>query len=441
MRIIRNAEEGRRTILARAPLDADALPLDMRETTFRAFGAELEPDEAVRRILRDVREDGDNAVRYYNERLDGARVGELRVTDDELRAARDAVAPEVVEALTFAAGRIRAYHEHQLRGAFVDFQLDGLGQITRPIQRVGIYAPGSVAPLPSTVLMCAIPARVAGVEEVFVAGPVLPDGSVPPVKLVAAELAGVDGVFKMGGAQAVAAFARGTETVPRVDKVCGPGNLFVTLAKKQVFGETGIDAVYGPTETMIIADESADAELVAADLLAQAEHDRLASPILLTPSHRLAERVAAAVARQLRGLERARIAAEAVETRGGCVLVNDIDHAIELANEYAPEHLCLVVENPTAWVMKVRNAGGLFLGEGSPEAVGDYTAGPSHTMPTGGSARWSSPLGVRDFLKTMSLVNVPPEEVEELAEAARVIARAEGLGGHAASVERRLRGR
>ena len=289
--------------------------------------------------------------------------------------------------------------------------------------------------------MCAIPARVAGVEEVYLASPVLPDGSVPPVKLVAAELAGVDGVFKAGGAQAIAAFAFGTETVPGVDKICGPGNLFVTLAKKQVYGDVGIDAVYGPTETVIVADESADPALVAADLLAQAEHDRLASPILLTPSHHLAERVGAAITRQIRDLDRARIASEAIEKRGGCVLVNDIDHAIELANEYAPEHLCLIVENPTAYVMKVRNAGGLFLGEGSPEAVGDYTAGPSHTMPTGGSARWSSPLGVSDFLKTVSLVNVPPEEVEQLAEAARVIARAEGLGAHAASVERRLRGR
>lgn len=227
MRIIRNAEEARRTILARAPLDADDLPLDMRETTFRAFGAEIAPEEAVRRILRDVREDGDNAVRYYNERIDGARIDDLRVSDDEFRAARDAVAPEVVEALTFAAGRIRAYHERQLRGAFVDFQMDGLGQITRPIERVGVYAPGAVAPLPSTVLMCAIPARVAGVEEVYLAGPVLPDGSVPPVKLVAAELAGVDGVFRMGGAQAVAAFALGTETAPRVDKVCEIGRAHV----------------------------------------------------------------------------------------------------------------------------------------------------------------------------------------------------------------------
>ena len=441
MRIIRDAEEGRRTLLARRPLEGDELPLEVRETTFRTFGKELEPDEVVRRIIRDVREDGDDAVRYYNGRLDGSQVEDLRVSDEEIGAAHESVDGEVIEALGFAAGRIRSYHEQQLRGAFVDFQVNGLGQLTRPIERVGIYVPGSTAPLPSSVLMCVIPARVAGVSEVYLASPVLPDGSVPPVKLVAADLAGVDGVFKAGGAQAVAALAYGTEAIPKVDKICGPGNLFVTIAKKQVFGDVGIDAVYGPTETMIIADESADPDTVAADLLAQAEHDRLASPILLTPSHHLAEQVAVAITHQLRALERARIASEAIETRGGCILVNDIDHAIDLANDYAPEHLCLVVENPTAYAMKVRNAGGLFLGEGSPEAVGDYTAGPSHTMPTGGSARWSSPLGVSDFLKTLSLVNVPPEDVEELATAASIIARAEGLGGHAASAERRLQGR
>ncbi|MBH76944.1 MAG: histidinol dehydrogenase [Dehalococcoidia bacterium] len=441
MRIVRNAEEGRRTLLARVPLGTGELPLEVRETTFRTFGKELEPDEVVRRILRDVREDGDNAVRYYSGLIDGAKVEDLRVSDEEMRAAHESVGPEVVEALRFAADRIRTYHEQQLRGATVDFQLNGLGQLTRPIQRVGIYVPGTAAPLPSTVLMCAIPARIAGVDEVHLASPTLPDGSVPPVKLVAAGIAEVDGVFKVGGAQAIAALAYGTEAIPKVDKICGPGNLFVTLAKKQVFGDVGIDAVYGPTETMIIADESADPEMVAADLLAQAEHDRLASPILLTPSRRLAEQVSGAVTRQLRDLERVKIASESIETRGGCVLVNDIDHAIELANEYAPEHLCLLVENPTAYAMKVRNAGGLFLGEGSPEAVGDYTAGPSHTMPTGGSARWSSPLGVSDFLKTVSLVNLPIGEVEELAEAARIIARAEGLGAHAASVERRLQGR
>lgn len=441
MRIIRNAEEGRRTILTRRTLAGDELPMAIRETIFRTFGQELEPDEVVRRVIRDVREDGDNAVRYYTKCFDGAVVDELRVTEAEIRAAYDEVSTEVVEALQFAAGRIRSYHEQQLRGAMSTFQFNGLSQITRAIAKAAIYVPGTVAPLPSTVLMCAIPARVAGVEEVVLATPVLPDGTVPPVKLVAADIAGADLVVKGGGAQGIAALAYGTDSFPRVDKICGPGGLFVTLAKKQVYGDVGIDSIYGPTETVIIADESANPELVAADLLAQAEHDPLASPILLTPSHYLADEVARQIQIQLRTLERAKIAQAAIDTSGGCILVNDIDHAIELANEYAPEHLCLVVENPTAYVMKVKNAGGIFLGEASPEAVGDYTAGPSHTMPTGGSARWSSPLSVSDFLKTMSVVQVPDSDSEELARQASIIARAEGLTGHARSVERRVQGR
>ena len=442
MKIIRNAEEGRRTLLSRAPLDADQLPMDVRETIFKTFGQELAPEEVVRRIIRDVREDGANAVRYYNTRVDGAAPTEsLRVTPEEMRAAFDTVDNELVEAMKFAAGRIRHYHELQLRGAVSDFQQGGLGQLTRAIQRIGLYIPGTRAPLPSTVLMCAIPARVAGCDEVYMTSPVLPDGSVPPVKLVAAEIAGVDAVFKAGGAQGIAAFAYGAGEIPRVDKICGPGGLFVTIAKKQVFGDVGIDAIYGPTETMIIADESADPELVAADLIAQAEHGALASPILLTPSHFLADEVNRAITRQLAKLERAKIAAAAFENRGGCILVNDIDHAIELANEYAPEHLCLIVEQPMAYASKVRNCGGLFLGEGSAEALGDYTAGPSHTMPTGGSARWSGPLSVRDFLKSIAVVNLPEIDTEELARAAAIIARAEGLGGHAAAAERRLKGR
>jgi len=415
--------------------------MDVRETTFRTFGAELEPDEVVRRIIRDVRDDGDNAVRFYNRRLDNAETIELKVTEAEVRAAYDQVPQEVVDALKFAAERVRRYHEQQLRGSFFEFNAGGLGQLTRPIQRIGLYVPGTAAPLPSTVLMCAIPARVAGVDELYITSPALPDGSVPAVKLVAADIAGVDAVFKGGGAQGVAAFAYGTETIPRVDKICGPGGLFVTLAKKQVFGDVGIDSIYGPTETVVIADESADPELVAADLLAQAEHDPLASPILLTPSHFLAEEVGRAVERQLRDMERAKIARAAFENRGGCILVNDIDHAIQLANEYAPEHLCLLVEEPLAHASKVRNAGGLFLGEASPEAIGDYTAGPSHTMPTGGSARWSSPLSVNDFLKIISVVNIPDEMTEELAQTASVLARAEGLTGHARAVERRIQGR
>jgi histidinol dehydrogenase len=441
MRIIRNAEEGRRLLLSRRPLENDELPMDVRETIFRAFGQELAPEEVVRRVIRDVREDGDNAVRFYSSRFDGAAPQDLRVPDSAIRAAYDDVDAEVVEAMRFAAGRIRAYHEQQRRGARIDFNFNGLGQVTRAIQRVAIYAPGTRAPLPSTVLMCVIPARVAGVEEVYVATPVLPDGSVPAVKLVAADIAGADAVFAAGGAQGIAAFAYGTETIPRVHKICGPGGLFVTLAKKQVFGDVGIDAIYGPTETVVIADESARPELVAADLIAQAEHDALASPILLTPSHHLADEVARHIERQLRDLERAKIARAAFENRGGCILVNDIEHALALADEYAPEHLCLLVENPMAYAGRVRNAGGIFLGEHSPEAVGDYTAGPSHTMPTGGSARWSSPLSVQDFLKTTSIVGIPEDQSEDLARAAAVLARAEGLTGHARSVERRLQGR
>ncbi|MCA9824768.1 MAG: histidinol dehydrogenase [Dehalococcoidia bacterium] len=415
--------------------------MNIRETTFKTFGQELSPDEVVRRIIRDVREDGDNAVRYYNLRIDGADTPALEVTDQEFEAAYREVDGEVVDALKFAAGRVRTYHEQQMRGASLDFNQDGLGQLTRAIERVGLYIPGTRAPLPSTVIMCAVPAQVAGVDEIVMTSPVLPDGSVPPVKLVAAQIAGVSRVFKAGGAQGVAAFAYGTETVPRVDKICGPGGLFVAIAKKQVFGDVGIDAVYGPTETVVIADESADPELVAADLLAQAEHDPLATPILLTPSHYLADAVDSAINRQIRELEREKIARESLDNRGGCILVNDIDHAIALANEYAPEHLCLLVDQPMAYAAKVRNAGGLFLGEASPEAFGDYTAGPSHTMPTGGSARWSSPLGVRDFLKTISVIGIQGEVAEEIAHAASVIARAEGLTGHARAAERRLLGR
>ncbi len=441
MRIIRNAEEGRKLLLARNPLQNDELPMDTRELIFRAFGQELSPEEVVRRVIRDVREDQDNAVSYYNSKFDGAATPEIRVTSREISDAYAQVDGEVVEALKFAAGRVRRYHEMQMRGASLDFMQDGLGQVTRPIQRIGLYIPGTKAPLPSTVIMCAIPARVAGVEELFMTSPVLPDGTIPPVKLVAADIAGVDGVFKAGGAQGIAAFAYGTESVPRVDKICGPGGLFVTIAKKQVFGDVGIDSVYGPTETVIIADESANPEMVAADMIAQAEHDALASPILLTPSHYLADEVDRALGRQLAKLARAKIARAAIDGRGGCILVNDIDHAIQLANEYAPEHLCLSIENPTAYVMKVRNCGGLFLGEGSAEALGDYTAGPSHTMPTGGAARWSGPLGVRDFLKTIAIVNLPEAESDELARYAAIIARAEGLHGHAAAAEFRLQGR
>jgi histidinol dehydrogenase len=441
MRIVRGADAGRQSILKRERLEEQELPLGVRELIFRSFGKELSALEVVSRVVRDVRDDGDDAVKYFNQAFDGAFTPELRVSDDEIRSARSQVPAETVEALEFAARRIRTYHERQLRGGSATFTQDGLGQVVRPIEKVAVYTPGTVAVLPSSLLMTAIPARVAGVEEVYALSPAGADGHVHPLKLVAAEIAGVDAVFKAGGAQGIAAAAYGTDSIPRVDKICGPGNIFVTLAKRSVFGDVGIDALYGPTETMVIADESADPALVAADLIAQAEHDELASPILLTPSFFLAEEVQREVGRQLASLERGKIARAAFENRGGCVVVADVDEAIELANEYAPEHLCLNIDDAMAYAGKVRNAGGLFLGESSPEAVGDYTAGCSHVMPTGGSARFSSPLGVQDFLKVTSVVGIDDDRFEELGPPAAALARAEGLTGHALSIERRLQGR
>ncbi|MER3421100.1 MAG: histidinol dehydrogenase [Chloroflexota bacterium] len=436
--MVTGAEEARRTILRRVPLEETEPPEHVRARDRRLFGPGLSAAEVVGRILAAVRAEGDAAVLYFNEALDGAAPRPLRVSQDEIADAYRQVSPELVDALRLAAERIRAYHERQLRQGFTAFQQDGLGQLVRPIQRAGIYVAGTTAPLPSSLLMTAVPARVAGVDEVYVASPVLPDGSVPAVKLVAADIAGVDAVFRAGGAQAIAAFAYGTETVPRVDKVFGPGGLFVTLAKKQVFGTVGVDNIYGPTETLLIADADADPTLCAADLLAQAEHDELANPILITDSPELARRVAEEVRRQVATLERGAVAAAAFANRGGIVVAASIAEAVQLANEYAPEHLCLLLRDPWPYVPQVRNAGGVFVGEASPEALGDYIAGPSHVMPTGGSARWASPLGVYDFLKVMSLVAVSDAVMQELGRAATCVARAEGLTAHARALEVRL---
>ncbi|MGH2599535.1 MAG: histidinol dehydrogenase [Dehalococcoidia bacterium] len=441
VRIIHGAKAARAGILRRAPLEEAAPPEYVRARDRALFGPGLSVGQVVERIIAAVRTEGDAAVVRFNERLDGAAPLPVRVGREEFEEAYRQVPAELVDALQQAADRIRAYHQRQLQAGVQDFEERGLGQLVRAIERAGIYVPGTTAPLPSSLLMAAIPARVAGVDEVYVASPALADGSIPAVKLVAADIAEVTTVFRMGGAQAIAAFAYGTETVPRVDKVCGPGGLFTTLAKRQVFGVTGIDAIYGPTETVVIADESADPVLAAADLLAQAEHDELASPILLTDSPALAERVAAEVRAQLGELERGRIAAAAFAGQGGIVVTESLEEAIALANEYAPEHLCLLVRDPWEWLPKVRNAGGVFLGEASPEALGDYIAGPSHAMPTGGSARYASPLSVNDFRKVISLVAVLDATTRELGEAAARIARAEGLTAHARALERRLESR
>ena len=438
MRIVIGAEEGRRTLLRRHPLEEADLPPTVRARTRSVFGADLSAEEAVERILADVRAAGDAAVRRYNRAFDSVQDDALVVGPAERQAAYREVDASLVDALRLAADRIRAFHEAQRAHGPRDFSQGGVGIIVRPIEKVGMYVPGTAAVYPSSVLMTAIPARVAGVRELYMASPVGPDGRVSPLKLVAADIVGVDGVFRASGAQAIAAFAYGTETIPRVDKVCGPGNIFVTLAKRRVFGQVGIDSLYGPTETIVVADESADPAFCAADLLAQAEHDELATPLLLTPSETLAHAVAAEVERQLAEIDRSAVAGAAIEARGGIVVTESVEEAVELANEFAPEHLCLLVKDAGFWRDRVRHAGGLFLGEEAPESLGDYTAGPSHVMPSAGSARFSSPLSVFDFLKFTSVVETDASVLEAVGPAAAAIARAEGFTAHARAIEVRL---
>ena len=438
MKIVTGADEGRRTLLRRMPLGEETLPDEIWERTREVVGDVATPEEAVRKIIRDVRQNGDSAVLRYCEAFDGASYSTLRVAPAETQNAYDEIDDDLLEALRFAAERIRAFHEQQREHVLRSFDDHGIGMRATALGRVGINAPGTAVVYPSTVLMTVLPAKAAGVEDVLIASPTDAAGKVSAVKLVAADIAGVDGVFRMSGAQAMAAFAYGTETVPRVDKVCGPGNLFVTLAKRAMFGDVGIDALYGPSETIVVADEHANPMLCAADLLAQAEHDELATPILITTSSKLAGLVGEEVERQLKLLDREVVARASFEARGGAVVVESIAEAIKLADEFAPEHLCLLVENAQDWAGKVRNAGGVFAGEMSPETLGDYTAGPSHAMPTMGSARFASPLGVNDFLKATSLVAVDEALLREIGPAAARIARAEGFTGHARTIELRL---
>ncbi|HEX2281851.1 MAG TPA: histidinol dehydrogenase, partial [Thermomicrobiales bacterium] len=375
-----------------------ALSPSIQEGIRRVFGESLSAREVVDRIVGDIRVDGDVALRRYTEAFDGDVRDSFEVAREEWQAARKAIPQELDAALEVAAERIRAFHERQPSQSWMEpSDLGTFGQIVRPLERVGIYTPGGTAAYPSSLLMTALPARVAGVREVVIAAPPGRDGHISPAILAAADIAGVDRVFAIGGAQAIAALAFGTETVPHVDKIFGPGNIFVALAKQRVYGVVDIDQLAGPTETLLIADDSADAELVAADLIAQSEHDTIASAILVTTSDRLADDILPEVERQIANLERAEIICSSLSANGRIVRVDSLDQAITLANAYAPEHLCLLVERPWQLVPKVENAGGIFIGEGSPEALGDYTAGPSHVMPTGGTARFSSPVHVGAF--------------------------------------------
>jgi len=424
--------EARQTILKRKP-QGEETPLSLRESLARVFGEPLTPAEAVRRILADVRKDGDPAVARWTEKADGQRIDDPRIPPAEWQAAYERIPENLRQSLTLAAERIRAFHTRQPIPSWTTGDLGGiLGQQVTPLRRVGVYVPGGTAPLPSSLLMSAIPARVAGVDEIIVVTPPgRENGAVPDVVLACAYIAKVNALYRIGGAQAVAALAYGTQSIPRVDKIVGAGNLFVTLAKQQVFGIVGLDGLAGPTETVVIADDSADPAWVAADLLAQAEHDRLATAILLTPSRALGEKVQAEVAGQIESRGRAEIIAAALTTQGGIVITPDLAGAVAAAEEYAPEHMCLSVEDPDAWKGRIRSAGGLFLGERSFEVLGDYTAGPSHVMPTGGTARFASPLNVLDFVRITSIIALDEATAAAISPHAETIARAESLDSHA----------
>lgn len=440
LRIVEDIDVARETVLKRTPVSEPVLADPVQQSINELWGEAVTPAEHVRRIIEAVRSEGDAAVRRFTERFDGSSYTAMEVTPDEIAEAYENVSDEDRDSIEFAVQRVRRYHTEQMEHAPTSFQSRGTGMLVRPLQRAGIYMAGTDAALPSSVIHTAIPAVVAGVEQVIGVTAARADGSVNPLKLVAARLCGIERIFRASGAQAIAALAYGTETIPRVDKIFGPGGVFVTLAKQQLFGRVGIDALYGPTETLVLADDSAAPDLAAADLLAQAEHDVLATPVLITTSRAQAEAIAAEVEAQLPTLERASIARAAIE-RGGAVVAADLEQAVMLANEFAPEHLCLLVADPEALLPLIKNAGGVFLGESSPEVLGDYTAGPSHVMPTGGSARFASPLSVLDFLKVTSVIQLTEDDVSRLGPYAATLARAEGLTAHARSIERRLEGR
>jgi histidinol dehydrogenase len=432
-----DSQTARQTTLKRTPPDEFPVSARVMEDIEKLFGERLTAEAAVTRILKDVRTRGDSALQDWTSRLDALDVKPAPVSTALIQSALDSISRAQRDALEKAAARVEAFHKKQPLTSWFTNELGGaVGQIIRPIQRVGLYVPGGTAPLPSTVLMSAIPARVAGVKEIVVVTPpnrgfANTDVPINPIIIAACAIAGVDEIYAIGGAQAIAALAYGTETICPVDKIFGPGNLFVTLAKRQVYGVVGIDGLAGPTETVVIADDSANPAWVAADLLAQAEHDLLASAILLTPSQTLIQNVQAEVARQIEQRSRAGIIVASLENRGGAVLTRDLAEAVDLANEYAPEHLGLSIREPWRWVEKVTNAGGIFMGEHSFEVLGDYLAGPSHVMPTGGTARFASPLNVWDFVKIVSLVALDDKTARAVGPAAAALAQSEGLDAHA----------
>lgn len=403
-----------------------------------------EQNETVKTIVQAVRTEGDAALLRYTEQLDRIRLtaGQLRVTDEELQAAYQKVESPFVEAIRAAADNIRAFHMKQKRNSWMDVQPDGsiLGQMIRPLKRVGVYVPGGKAAYPSSVLMNVIPAQVAGVPEIVMVTPPSTGGEegINPYILVAAAEAGVTELYRVGGAQAIAALAYGTETLAPVDKICGPGNIFVALAKREVYGAVNIDSLAGPSEIAILADDTAEPAYIAADLLSQAEHDEMASAILVTPSRKLGEAVAAEVEKQLELLPRRDIARASIDQYGAVVVTESLSEGIELINRLAPEHLEIVTEEPMSLAGRIENAGAIFLGPYSSEPVGDYFAGPNHIIPTNGTARFASPVDLDDFIKKSSLIYYSREALLANGEQIMELARREGLEGHARAIAIRL---
>ena len=414
-------------------------PESMEKILNRSY-SEADVSGAVREIIENVVENGDKALFEYCEKFDGAKLTALRVSEEEMAEALSQVSPEFIGVLKKSATNIRKFHEKQLRRGFEISDTEGIviGQKVIPIENVGLYVPGGTAAYPSTVLMDAIPAKIAGVKRLVMVSPVKADGKIKPDIAAAAAVAGVDEIYKVGGAQAVAALAYGTESIPKVDKIVGPGNAFVAEAKRQVFGRVSIDMIAGPSEILIVADEKSDARILAADMLSQAEHDKLATAVLITDSEELALKTAAELEKQLKTLPREEIARASIENNGKIIIVDNIEEGIDAANALAPEHFELSVDEPFKYLDLIKHAGSVFLGRNCPEALGDYYAGPNHTLPTGGSARFSNPLSVDDFVKKTQFTYYTKDALEGAYKDIAFFARREGLDAHARSVEARF---
>ena len=414
------------------------------ETKREAIFAREDPvgsvEEPVREIIAQVRAKGDEALKRYTKEFDGVDITSVEVGQGAIDEGFRMADPMLVDILYRASERVAAFHQHQVRNSFLVNEEDGIlmGQKIIPLERVGLYVPGGTAAYPSSVIMNCIPAKLAGVKEIVMVTPPGKDGKIPPNILAAARICGVNRVFRVGGAQAIAALAYGTESVPRVDKIVGPGNQFVAEAKKQVFGKVGIDMVAGPSEILVIADGKCDPRIVAADLLSQAEHDKHASAVLVTDSEALAVAVQAAIEEQLPKLRREEIARASIDTNGKIIVADNLDTAVEIANEIAPEHLEVCVDQPFDYLDKIKNAGSIFLGRNCPEALGDYFAGPNHTLPTSGTARFSSPLSVDDFVKKTQYTYYTRPALEKAQPTVSIFAKQEGLTAHARSIDIRF---